>query len=378
MFYFASIIRCFKDAKLKMTITTNDNSELICKLQNLKNSDKYINFKKSFTRTSSIIRDKLNISYNHTIEDENVDFMIANFTSICTSIGQLIENLNKFENVNIDFINKNKAVTQSFKDLLTKEDYEIVFDEASLKTFYQSNDSPNHSSIGNHHDQTLAIRKSIILGKETDQNLSLEKDFKINLYIENSHESAVKEFHKVFKYFQSSVYSPLVELNDNVIKKFKLAIKHREFLIMDYNRYKDKFNHMESKELETDLNLLQERNYKYFMRRLDDAALEYNLATETIRNDISHFLNYLFPQFRKIWFEKYYYTVFSLSYVLYENIANSPEINKFSSQLCKYASSYKENESKAINLKLVEEYKASMRLFQRITKKKSTINYLIG
>lgn len=135
MFYFASIIRCFKDAKLKMTITTNDNSELICKLQNLKNSDKYINFKKSFTRTSSIIRDKLNISYNHTIEDENVDFMIANFTSICTSIGQLIENLNKFENVNIDFINKNKAVTQSFKDLLTKEDYEIVFDEASLKNF---------------------------------------------------------------------------------------------------------------------------------------------------------------------------------------------------------------------------------------------------
>lgn len=361
-----------------MTIATNENSELICKLQNLKNSDRYINFKKSFTRTSSIVRNKLNISYDHTVEDENVEFLIANFTAICTSIEQLIDNLKKFENANVDFIRKNKSVTQSFKNLFTKEEYEIFFDDASLKSVSLNNDSQNHSSIGYHHDQTLAIRKSIILGKETDQNLSLRKDFNINLYIESNHESAVQEFHKVFKYFYSSVYSPLVELNDDVIKKFKLAIKHREFLIMDYNRYKDKFNILESKELETDLNLLQERNYKYFMRRLDDATLEYNLATETIRKDISYFLNHHFPLFWKIWFEKYYYTVFSLSYVLYENIANSSEINRFSNKLCKYANSYEKHESKAVNLNLIEEYKIAMKFFHRITKKKSTMNYLIG
>lgn len=361
-----------------MTIATNENSELICKLQNLKKSDEYINLKKSFTRTSSILRDKLNISYNHTIEDENVDLVIANFARICTFIEQLIENMNKFESINKDFIHKNKSITQSFIDLLAKEDYEIVFDAACLKTIHLKDDSQNHSLIGCHHDQTLAIRKSIILKKETDQNLSLGKDFNINLYFDNGHESAVKEFYTVFKYFHSSVYSPLVELNDVVIKKFKLAIKHREFLIMDCNRYKDKFNHLESKELETDLNLLQERNYKYFMRRLDDATLEYNLATEAIRNDISYFINHLFPLFWKIWFEKYYYTVFSLSYVLYENIANSPEINRFSDELSKYATSYKKNENDAINSSLVEKYKVGMKFFQRITKKKSTINYLIG
>lgn len=361
-----------------MTIATNENSELICKLQNLKKSDKYINLKKSVPRASSIVRDKLNISYNYTLEDENMDFLIANFTRICNLIEHLVRNLAKFQNVNMDFIHKNMSVTQSFEDLFTKEDYEIVFDAASLKTFQQNNDNQTHSLIGNHHDQTLTIRKAIILGKESDQELSLGKDFNINLYIENSHEPAVKEFTKVFKYFHSSVYSPLVELNDEVIKRFKLAIKHREFLIMDYNRYKDKFNHMESKELESDLNILQERNYKYLMRKLDDATLEYNLATETIRNDISYFLNHLFPLFWKIWFEKYYYTVFSLSYVLYENIANSSEINRFSNQLCKYASSYEKDENKAINLKILEEYKTHIKFFQRITKKKSTINYLIG
>lgn len=362
-----------------MTFITNENSELICRLQNIKKSDKYINFKKSVFRTSSIVRDKLNISYNYSLEDENINYLVTTFMEMCTNVEHLIESLEKFKLNGLSFINNNKQVTESFQVLFIKEEYENIFDIASFNDPADTTKIEEKTIvIGNHHDQTLAIRKAILSAKNPNSKLCLEKDFNIEHYLENGHEPAVKEFHKVFEYFDSAVIAPLAQLHDNVFKKFKLAIKHREFLIMDYNRYKEKFEHLESKELLSDLNILQEKNYKYFMRKLDDATLEYNIATETIRNDMNHFLNHLFPTFWKIWIEKYYYTVFSLSYVLYENIANCQEINRFSCDLGDYVTCYEGKANNEINLRIKDEYKKSMKVFQRITKKKSTLNYLLG
>ena len=362
-----------------MTIERNENNELVCKLQNIKNSDKYINFKKSIFRTSSIMRNKLNISYKNNLEDENINFLIKTFLEICIHIEQLIEALNKFETCSIEFIHNNKAIIESFKELFLTEEYEVFFNIACLKNLNEVNNLEEKKFlIQQHHDLTLAIRKSIVLAEQEKPKLYLEDDFNIGIYLAKGHDPAINEFQKIFAYFRSAVYKPLVDLNDNVFRKFKLAIKHREFLMMDYNRYKMKFDLMEAKELKSDLNILQEKNYKYFMRKLDDARLEYNIASETIRNDLNLFFSHMFPFFWKLWFEKYYYTVFSLSYGLYENIANSQEIHKFPSKLGDFENTFDAKKTDELNLKIREDYKTSMKLFQKITKKKSTLNYILG
>ena len=155
-----------------MTIITNENNEFICKLQNIKKSDKYINFKKSMFRVSSIVKDKLNISYNHSLEDENINHIVALFMDMCTNVEHLIESLEKFKSNGLSFINNNKQITESFQALFIKEEYEEMFDFASLKDSADTTKiKEKNIVIGNHHDQTLAIRKAILSAKNPKSKL---------------------------------------------------------------------------------------------------------------------------------------------------------------------------------------------------------------
>lgn len=376
-------------------ITIKESNELQCKIQELKNADSYQIVKNTLKSTPSILRKKLHIEYPNHVKDEDVDYLIKKFSEVEQDIILLIKELSCYKERHIQYAVHSKNIITSFKELFEKKDWEELFDLTSIKqtevdpasnnkntVLTSSADSTENLSekhtgtIHSHHMNSLIIRKAINENKYINEKQSQGKlkEFNLEKYLQNGLIDIEEKLKPVCDFYDQKIIGNLEKLNMDVILHIRKSIKIREFMIDDYNRYKAKFERIETKELDSDLNILEEKNYKYLMRKLDNAILEYETTNCVIKRDLSFFLNNLLPTFIKTWFKQFYFTVFSIAHLLYQNIGNCQEINKFTRELMPFSKSFVNTKCLKSYPLIKNEYDDAIKVYKKLVKKESSLS----
>ncbi|XBW38827.1 hypothetical protein QEN19_004419 [Hanseniaspora menglaensis] len=304
-----------------------ENQKVKNAITNFKNDDSLKNIKFVMKLTPFVMQQKLGVSYVNRIKDENVDFLIKKFQNLSKNITLLEESLANHIKQKHIFASSLKTVVERFKIILEKQEWEKLYEsklsDKNCSSF--ENSIKQEVKISNSLNMSFGIRSEIA---KHNKDLSECQTFSPQIYLEKSLDKIEETIEPVCSFFYQKIIGNLEELTKKVLIHIQHAIQKRLISVTKYNRYKSKFEEFEDKELKVSLSLLEKKNYKHLMKKLHFTAMEYEKINCIIKNGLTEFFNVFFPTFLEIWFQQFYFTLYSLDHLIYLKLGLPKETKK--------------------------------------------------
>lgn len=296
----------------------------------IKDNQQLQNFKHVFKNTSSNLKKKFNLRYKSQILDDDANRLILQFSNLKRTIFLLSISLKLYKESLFTYIDCFKSVIICYQNLLQAYEWELALGSKNIESkdvdlalMCTTNDikttdkytimSAKSFSGSSNNLCFFKIRKMVGENKSCDMKRAYI-DPKLDL--ESGLIKIDQQQHLLHQFFNNQLIGNLETLKSIVIDKISESIETRANLINEYNRYKTKFEKLEAKDLEADLNIIDEKIYRSLILKLENTNLQYEEYNCVVKRDIASFLNVLFPVFLNNWFSQFYYTVVSIFHMI--------------------------------------------------------------